>query len=32
MMGVQTDYAMAHARSRLPEIAATVRRAKASSS
>jgi plasmid maintenance system antidote protein VapI len=26
MMGIQTDYAMARARARLPEIAATVRR------
>ena len=26
MMGIQTDYAMARARARLPELAATVRR------
>jgi hypothetical protein len=32
MMAIQTDCAMARARSRLAEIAATVRRAKASSS
>ena len=32
MMGVQTDYEMARARARLPEIAATVRRIKASGS
>jgi len=29
MMGIQTDYAMARARARMPEITATVRRIKA---
>jgi plasmid maintenance system antidote protein VapI len=32
MMGIQTNYDMGRARARLPEIAATVRRIKASSS
>jgi plasmid maintenance system antidote protein VapI len=32
MMGVQTDYQMARARARLPEIKASVRRVKARSS